>query len=183
MGVWAHMCLCTSVCMGQENNWGKSVKLRRKRSRKKWELCPPMDSNLEPHACEATVLSPALLSLLALTSSPYCVEKLSRNYAQNKFARWGDRWWINLRDCFGSNHAGWIMQGTVGESSRKIIKMWGCVLISLVVTELWHLGRNFRKCHDLPLRNVYNKLDVTARCTQMLSWWGRSHPGSLQWLK
>ena len=46
-----------------------------------------MDSNLEPHACEVTVLHPVLLSLLALTSSPCCVEKLSRNYAQNKFAR------------------------------------------------------------------------------------------------
>ena len=45
---------------------------------KKWEMCPPKDSNPQPHTCEATVLS-----LVAITSSPCCV-KLSRNYAQEK---------------------------------------------------------------------------------------------------
>ena len=73
--VWVHMCLCTCVCIGQENNWEKSGKLKRKWIGKKWELCPPMDSNLEPHACEATVLS-----LLALKSSSCCVEWPSQNY-------------------------------------------------------------------------------------------------------
>ena len=71
--VWVYMCLCTCVCMGQENNWGKSRKLRRKWIRKNLELCPPMDLNLESHACEATVLS-----LLALTSSSFCAEAKSK---------------------------------------------------------------------------------------------------------
>ena len=60
---------------------------------KKWEMCPPKDSNLEPHACEATVLSPALLSLLALISSPCCVEKLSQNYTQKNLPE-PDNWLV-----------------------------------------------------------------------------------------
>ena len=53
------MCMCTCMCMGQENNY-KNRKLRRKKKRKN-ELCPLKDLNSQPHACEATVLSPVLL--------------------------------------------------------------------------------------------------------------------------
>ena len=48
-----------------------------------------MDSILEPYACEATVLSPALLSPLALTSSPCCIEKLSKLRSKKRFAQPG----------------------------------------------------------------------------------------------
>ena len=52
-------------------------------------MCPLMDSILEPYACEATVLSPALLSPLALTSSPCCVDKLSKLRPKKRFAQPG----------------------------------------------------------------------------------------------